>query len=252
MAAFSSTLPRALKHRWRMAARHGRHRRKHGLIAVEGIKPIQEALRAGLTPTAVTAKDENTLYQLSFPETCPAYVSPQALSEVASTAGPLPAAALFDMPPTPPPPRHVRRALILDHIQHPGNAGALVRTALWFGVEHLIFYGGIDPWHPRLISGSAGAIFHISWQQATAPEPLTHFLQARRLPLFTAVMDGPPIDQIERPSAFALIVGNEGHGLSPHWNSEAARPVSIPACQPFESLNVAVAAAVILYHWRPC
>ncbi len=245
-----ASLPRTLRNQWRLAVRHARHRRQLGIIPVEGHKALAEALQAGLAPIAVVAAHANLPGQL--PPDVPHYVSPADLARITSTSTPPPIAALFRMPDAPPQPAEVRRTVVLDHIQHPGNAGAIVRTAFWFGIDHLIFLGGIDPWHPRLITGSAGAIFRISWQRFTDETPLRQFLQQQGLTTVGADMKGTPLHRMAAPARFALVVGNEGHGLASHWDEALHHRIRIPACQPFESLNVAVATAIILYEWRPC
>jgi TrmH family RNA methyltransferase len=96
-----------------------------------------------------------------------------------------------------------------------------------------------------------GALFHRPALSCTW-DALDEFLRARSLPLWGADAGGAPVDGLRAPAApgLALAVGNEGAGLSAETRSRAARLVSIPIAPDVESLNVAVAAGILLHHFR--
>lgn len=141
------------------------------------------------------------------------------------------------------------RLLVLDGIQDPGNVGTILRTAAAFDTVALAMPGTVDLWNGKVVRSAMGALFHRPALHCTWGE-LDEFLQARDVPLWGASADGEPLDALRAPQALALAVGNEGAGLSPEALARVARRVAIPIAPDIESLNVAVAAGILLHHFR--
>ena len=143
------------------------------------------------------------------------------------------------------------RLLVLDAIQDPGNVGTLLRTAAAFDVTAtLAMPGTVDLWNSKVVRSAMGALFHRPVLSCTW-EALDEFLHFNDVPLWGADPSGEPLDQVSPPRALALAVGNEGHGLGDAALQRSARRVAIPIAPGVESLNVAVAAGILLYHLRP-
>lgn len=142
------------------------------------------------------------------------------------------------------------RLLVLDGVQDPGNVGTMLRTAAAFGVAAtLALPGTVDFWNAKVVRSSMGALFHrpafpVTW------ESLAEFLRARDVILWGADTAGDALGGVAPPDRLAIAVGNEGSGLSPALRDAVARFISIPIAAPSESLNVAVAAGILLYHFR--
>ena len=145
------------------------------------------------------------------------------------------------------------RYLVLDALQDPGNVGTVVRTAAALGVSAtLTLPGTVDVWNAKVVRSSMGALFHhpvhaVSW------EVLEAFLPAHAVELWATDMDGESLPSVSAgvvPDRMAVVVSNEGAGLSPHVARAVQRTVSIPMAPGVESLNVAVAAAIVLYALR--
>lgn len=141
------------------------------------------------------------------------------------------------------------RYLVLDALQDPGNVGTVVRTAAALGVTATIALPGtVDVWNAKVVRSAMGALFThpvISADWATCEA----FLKAQGAPCWAADMDGHSIDTLDRaalPARLALVVSNEGAGLSPHIEAAVAMRVSIPMAPGTESLNVAVATGILL------
>ena len=134
--------------------------------------------------------------------------------------------------------------IILDGIQDPGNAGAILRAAEAFAATACVFLkGSVNPYNPKCIRGSAGSVFRIPLVAPVEPELL---IGAINTPLYAAMPGtGKVISDLNLKSPFALVIGSEGHGIS---SAIASRAISlrIPT-KKVESLNAAVAAGVILY-----
>ena len=135
--------------------------------------------------------------------------------------------------------------LVLDAVQDPGNLGTLVRTAEALGATSVVSLPGtVDPWNPKSVRGAAGSLFRVpilpaEW--AAARERLA----AAGFRILAAEVGGDP------PSAtrgrVALVMGNEGAGVSPEVRAEVDGTAGIPLRGRAESLNVAAAAAILLY-----
>lgn len=151
-------------------------------------------------------------------------------------------------------PAHGARILVLDALQDPGNVGTVVRTAAALGVTATVALPGtVDLWNAKVVRSSMGALFHhpvLSWSW----EELTAYLSRVALPLWGADMTGDPIEGLDAstlPPALALVVSNEGAGLSPQLAAAVSRRLTIPMAAAVESLNVAVATGILLQALRP-
>jgi TrmH family RNA methyltransferase len=139
------------------------------------------------------------------------------------------------------------RLLVLDAVQDPGNVGTILRTAAALGADATVALPGtVDLWNAKVIRSSMGANFHHHCLHLQLAE-LEAFLKAENIPLWGADAGGKPIADIVAPSRLALAVGNEGAGLSSSVRERVAQMVSLPISASVESLNVAVAAGILLY-----
>jgi len=147
------------------------------------------------------------------------------------------------------------RLLILDGIQDPGNAGTLLRTAAAFGVAATVALPGtVDLWNAKVVRSAVGMQFRRPTINSTG-SALWPFLRERGIVLWGADATGTPVDDLRRggtlPHRLALVVGNEGAGLSGDVREACEALVSLPMASGAESLNVAVAAGVLLFALRP-
>lgn len=145
----------------------------------------------------------------------------------------------------------VARVLVLDAVQDPGNVGTMIRTAAAFRAScTLALPGTVDVWNAKVIRSAMGAHFDSPVVSCTWPE-LDAFLSAHDTPLWGADAAGDPVAQVAPPGRLALAVGNEGAGLTREALDRAARLVRVPMAPDAESLNVAVAAGILLYELTP-
>jgi RNA methyltransferase, TrmH family len=142
------------------------------------------------------------------------------------------------------------RLLVLDAIQDPGNAGTLLRTAAALGADATVALPGtVDLWNAKVVRSAMGALFHHPAFPSTLDE-LDAFLSRHGIAFWAADAGGEPVDSAEPPVRLALVVGNEGGGLEPGTRARAERMVALPLEPTTESLNVAVAAGILLYVLR--
>jgi TrmH family RNA methyltransferase len=138
--------------------------------------------------------------------------------------------------------------LLIESLQDPGNLGTLIRTAAAFDSPFLwLTEDCVNPWSPKVIRASAGSIFHLPLGRGGLSE-LCASLKENNLPIFAAVAPRPGARSVfdtdlSRPCA--VLIGNEGAGLSDQALALADAMVTIP-CET-ESLNAAVAGSVLLY-----
>lgn len=136
--------------------------------------------------------------------------------------------------------------LVADGIQDPGNLGTMVRTAAAAGASAVAVVGGADPFQPKALRASMGAVFRIPLLPMRVV-PMRDALAAGGVRIVVADPRAPlayPDAPLEVP--VAIVIGNEADGPDPAW-IPAGLPVRVPLYGPVESLNAAIAAAVLLY-----
>lgn len=140
----------------------------------------------------------------------------------------------------------IGNSLILDNLQDPGNVGTLVRSAMAFGFDDIYLIGGADPYSEKVIRSSAGTILNARLHICDF-ETIKQNKEKIAQNFIVADMDGEPIDKIHLPkNRFAVIIGNEGQGVSDEFLSLANTKVSIPMSSKVESLNAGVAGSIIM------
>jgi len=144
--------------------------------------------------------------------------------------------------------------MVLDALQDPGNAGAVVRAAEAFGATGVVFVKGTaSPYHPKTLRASAGSLWRVPFVQGMDGAQARAALEASKLKLYAAVRAGTDGAQsllaADLRRGCGLIVGNEARGVSAELRA-GARDVFIPTMG-VESLNASVAAGILLYEaWR--
>jgi len=143
------------------------------------------------------------------------------------------------------------RLVAVDGVQDPGNVGTILRTAAALGASAVLAMPGtVDLWNAKVVRSAMGALFHSPAFITTWPE-LDTFRTRHTVALWGAEAGGTPLERLQPPDRLALLVGNEGAGLSSDGRARVDQSVSIPIGSDVESLNVAVATGIILYQLRP-
>jgi len=231
------------------------------LFVAEGVRSVEELLRSGLVvrgalvaPQLLTAPRGQALREsLTVSGTEVLEVSEKDFRSAAETESPQGVIAIGEVPA-----RSLDtletgsrcRLLLLDGVQDPGNVGTILRTAAALGATATIALPGtVDLWNPKVIRSSMGAQFVHAAFHADLSEALL-FLDRNGIELWAADAGGTALDRGDASPRLALAVGNEGSGLSPEIREKARRTISLPIAPEVESLNVAVAAGIILYELR--
>jgi TrmH family RNA methyltransferase len=178
------------------------------------------------------------------------FVSFEVLRKITGVPSPEPWAALISMP------RHMlpsvfSHLLVLDGISDPGNVGTLIRSALalgWDGVY--LLENSCDPYNEKALRAAKGATLRLPWQEGSWKGLLTLLKQSGTL-LFVADKEGTPLEQVkvEKDTPMALLLSRESCGVRDGIDPSFER-ITIPMQKNMESLNVASAGAILLYHLK--
>lgn len=201
-------------------------------------EPRVEALRALAARRGVAVLDVSDAEFASAADTD----APQGVLAI----GTIPDAAL-------PPVSTTTRWLVLDALQDPGNLGTIIRTAAALGVDAtIVLPGTVDPWNAKVVRGAMGTLFRhpvvpMPWEACAAA------CQSAGIAVWAAAADGDTVGPSvpDAPGRLALVVGNEGAGVSEAILAAADRRVAIPMAPGVESLNAAVATGILLFALRP-
>lgn len=139
--------------------------------------------------------------------------------------------------------------LLLDTIQDPGNLGTIIRTADWFGLKRVICsYETVDVFNQKVVQSAMGSLIRVEVIYTDLKE---YILLNPGIPLFVSSLDGENLQEKIQVNKAFLLMGNESKGVSPALLSLAARKIRIPGKGGAESLNVAVAAGILLSYLEP-
>lgn len=144
--------------------------------------------------------------------------------------------------------------LALDGIQDPGNLGTIIRLADWFGIEHIVCsQDTADVFGPKTVQATMGALAHVNVHYTQLEKYLRKQAQ-QGIPLFGTFLDGENMYTKELSGNGILIMGNEGNGIRPEIEALINEKLYIPSFPPeretSESLNVAIATAVVCAEFR--
>ena len=229
-------------------------RQGEGLFVIEGTRLGEEALRAGVSPSLVVHPPQlddrtSTLVHTFARRGAPVLpVSEHVMQVCAATDAPQGFLAVVPIPALPFPSR-LTLAVIADGLTDPGNLGSLLRTAWAAGVE-AVFLGPatVDAYNPKVVRSAMGAHFHLPLL-SDSDEGIVQRLGGTPVWL-TRPRGGSAYDQLDGRAPLALVIGQEAHGPGEFWRRRADRAVSIPMEDGVESLNAAIAAAVVLFEVR--
>ena len=141
--------------------------------------------------------------------------------------------------------------VVTEEVEKPGNVGAILRSADAVGADAVIAVGGTDLFNPNVIRASVGTVFSVPAATASAEEAIA-WLRERDVRIVTALVDAQRLHvEADLRGPLAIVLGSESRGLSDSWRGPDVEAVRLPMAGVADSLNVSVAAAVLLYEaWR--
>lgn len=239
------------------ALKRRKHRDAEGLFVAEGVRVVEELVASGavIQLALVSMPIEGSARGAALAEALARrgrveHVRDAEIEKLASTQSPQGVLAVAAIPrATTATVRFGARStcLLLDAVQDPGNFGTLVRSADAFRVDAVVALPGtVDAWNPKSVRAAAGSSFRVpildlGWGEATA------WLRPAGFRFLVADAAGTPVESVKPAPRAALVVGNEGAGVSAEAQAAADQQVAVPISGPAESLNVGVAAGILLY-----
>jgi TrmH family RNA methyltransferase len=247
------------RRRTKLVARlhHRKTREREGLVLVEGIRAVGEAVEAG-------CRARFALLSSRLAATPEGHALAHRIRDAGAEVGEVPDADMAALAPTETPQgvllvadepslsvgealRPGGRHLLLDALQDPGNVGTLIRAATAFALDAVVVLDGTaDPWSPKTVRASAGMAFRLPVAGGRAEEAL-ELLGGAGLPLLVADAAGRSPHRLRATGGWALAVGNEGSGVRPALQEACEARVAVPMPGPAESLNAGVAGSILLY-----
>ena len=234
-----------------------RNRQREGLFLAEGIRVVEDLLDSRIVPrlAVVASSLGDSARGRALAERLEGACAVErvgdadlaSLAETETTQGVLVAAETPKRELSGLVPAATDLVLLLDAVQDPGNAGTLIRTAEALGCAGaLALPGTVDVWNPKVVRAAAGSLFRLPVMEADV-DALGTWARQHGVRILAGDMHGTAVDAIELRGPAALAVGNEGAGLSEAVAAIASTKVAIPIRGRAESLNVAVAAGILMY-----
>ncbi|WP_373399236.1 RNA methyltransferase [Algoriphagus halophilus] len=132
--------------------------------------------------------------------------------------------------------------IALDDVRDPGNLGTIIRIADWYGIKHLLFSEQTaEFYNPKVIQASMGSFTRVKFYYGDLAEVFAQW----ECPVYGAYLDGENIHQIDRVNPGVLLMGNESKGISEELAPMVTNKLTIPGSGNAESLNVAIATAIL-------
>jgi TrmH family RNA methyltransferase len=238
-----------------------RFRETEGKFIIEGVRFVEEALASAMSVEAVIYSAKlfqnnrgKELLECIYKSNVPFWeVTEPILESLSDTATPQGVVAVITSVPTGLQEiltRVKKQLLVLvDGIQDPGNLGTIIRTSDAAGVDAVILSRGtVDLYNPKTLRATMGSLFHLPVIMAGEPVQAAELLLQAGIRLVVGMpQDCQPVYSVDLTGPVALVVGSEANGVSEGLKRLPAIPVNIPMPGHAESLNAAIAAAIMLY-----
>lgn len=226
-----------------------KYRKQHQAFLVEGAKSVLELLHAHFplkfivaTPNFIES-NRLTLQNTEFYEANENDLSALGTLKTNNTA--IAVAEIIGMPE--PDWKSVDYAIVLDQINDPGNLGTIIRLADWYGIKNIIASPETAELHnPKVITSTKGSFLRVN----IFYKDLKEFLSKFPKPVIGTFMEGASVHEYKWPENGYIVMGNEAHGVSTEIEELVTDKITIPRFGEAESLNVAIATAIICDNWK--
>ncbi|SFD59552.1 RNA methyltransferase, TrmH family [Lentibacillus persicus] len=220
-------------------------RNKFGKFLIEGFHLIEEAYQSGWRINEIIIEDD--VHKPSWFSQYPIInVNKKVMQHITMTETPQGVAAIVEM-------KELQidreaKMLLIDAIQDPGNLGTIIRTADAAGFDAVITGSGtVDLYNDKVIRATQGSLFHIPVLSANLVEKIPELQADGFTVLASALENACSFKAVRVPDKIALILGNEGAGVREEIIRQADNSVKIPIYGKAESLNVSIAAGILMY-----
>ena len=219
-----------------------------GKYLIEGFHLVEEALKEQIVLEVIVNQDMEMPAHFKIEGTEVVYVKDDVMKAICDTETPQGIAAVCEQQTVGMKDIKLEKLLLLDRVQDPGNLGTMIRTADAAGMDAVILGEGCaDPYNPKVVRATQGSLFHLPIMKVS----LAEFISELEIPVYgTALEASVPFEQVDKADKFALLVGNEGQGVSKDLLEKTTKNLYIPIYGRSESLNVGIAAGILMYYLR--
>ena len=231
-----------------------KYRERFGEMLVEGMRSVESAVLAGAPIKEILATEE-TAKDVQFVDASRVAVvsasEMESISDVETSQGIL---AVVAIELTPLEQLYsLRRILAFDGIQDPGNAGTILRTAAWFGIDAVVTAPGtVDLYNPKVVRAAMGGLWDVAHAAVDDLALGLDHLRNRGFTVYGADLEGTDASDWMPESPSIMVLGSEAQGVSPSVSERIDERIVIPGAPlrgGAESLNVGVAAGIVIYEW---
>jgi len=232
-----------------------KEREETGLFIAEGVKLINELLKANFHLETIISTDES-LPLLEHTGAEIIITSEAEMKKISLLKTPSHVVAIVKQPKAlqlgSPLPNDI--ILALDTIQDPGNMGTIIRLASWFGIRTIVCSNdSVECYNPKVVQATMGAIAHVAIIYTHLPDFLSQAVKQNRT-VYGTFLEGESIYTSLLDSNGIIVLGNEGKGISKDVEKNITKKISIPSFsngnENIESLNVSIAAAIVCSEFR--
>jgi len=213
-------------------------RKELQLFVAEGEKTVHDLLKSGCVADCIYASQ-------SFAYAEEKRISSKEMERISSLKSPSSVLGVFRIP-TLQPFSQEGRILALDGVTDPGNLGTIIRLCDWFGIATLVCsLDTVDCYNPKVVQATMGSLSQVNCVYTD----LVSFLKNTHKPIYGTLLAGSSVYELPLDSEGILVLGSESHGLSEEVKSLVKHVITIPRFgseEGAESLNVAIAAAIVL------
>ena len=214
------------------------HREKLNLFIVEGYHLVLEAYNAGCLKEIISTEKNNSFGVTSY------QVTYNVMEKLSSMATPTKMIGICQ--------RKVANdygdsILLVDQIHHPGNLGTIIRSAVAFNVDTIVLNNSVDVYNQKVVQATQGMIFHINIIKSPIQDFILELKKQDYQIIGTDVKTGLDLRSVKANKKRAVLVGNEGDGVSGDLLDMCDIKVNIKMNEQCESLNVGVATSIILF-----
>jgi RNA methyltransferase, TrmH family len=227
---------------------HKKFRDADGVFVAEGPKIVQELLQSDRVRLVQCFATENWLLSnagiLKGKENLIIRTDDNELQRISFHQTPNQVLALFTKPVFEVTGNRPGLTLLLDTIQDPGNLGTILRTADWFGVKKIVCsLETVDVYNPKVVQSAMGSVIRV---ELIYTDLIAYINLHPDIPVYASSLEGQDLDENIVIPNLMLLLGNESRGINSELESRASKKIRIPGKGGAESLNVAVAAGILL------
>lgn len=228
-----------------------KERDKSGTFIVEGFHLVEEALIGDQIIEIIISENKDLPPSWDYGSLSVTVVTDEIIMQLSDTEAPQGIVAICRSQEENFEAANGKKLLLVDAVQDPGNLGTMIRTADAAGIDAVIVGdGSVDIYNPKVLRSAQGSHFHLPVIRGNLFEWVQR-LNEVDVPVYgTALENAKEYTEIDRSEKFALLVGNEGSGVNKDLLEATTANLYIPIFGKSESLNVAVATGILLYHLR--